>query len=98
MAYVPFDTWHLSLPHHVTGAFQAAILVPELRGCESEEVNMCVGFLRGTALGSSSVFHQLNPHGFLQPEVVGTYLPGTGNLGLGGLVWGWDSSLPRYHF
>ena len=34
-------------------------------------------------LSSSSFFHQLNPHWFLQPEVVGTYLPGTGTLGWG---------------
>ena len=39
---------------------------------------VCVGSLRGTAWGSRSFFPQLNPHYFLQPEVVGTYLPGTG--------------------
>ena len=36
--------------------------------------------LRGIAWGSRSFFHKLNPHWFLQPEVVGTYLPGTGTL------------------
>ena len=46
-------------------------------------VSPCVGSLRGTVWGSSSFFHRLNPHWFLQPEVVGTYLPGTGTLGWG---------------
>ena len=32
-----------------------------------------------------SVFHSLNPHWFSQPEVMGTYLPGTGTLGWGSL-------------
>ena len=41
----------------------------------------CVGSLTGTAYGSRSFFHRLNSHWFLQPEVVGTYLPGTGTLG-----------------
>ena len=41
----------------------------------------CVAFLRGVAWGSSSFFHHLNPRWFLQPKVVGTYIPGTGILG-----------------
>ena len=45
---------------------------------------------RGTAWDSSSFFHQLNPH-FLQPEVMGTYLPGTGNLGWRAWYWPWTS-------
>ena len=32
---------------------------------------------------AASLLHQLNPCWFLQPEVVGTYLPGTGTLGWG---------------
>ena len=40
-----------------------------------------MGSLSGTAWGSRSFFHQLNSQWFLQPEVVGTYLPGTGTLG-----------------
>ena len=43
---------------------------------------MC-GFPKRNCLGSSSFFHQLNPHWFSQPEVVGTYLPGTGTMGWG---------------
>ena len=43
----------------------------------------CVGSLRRTALGPQKFFHRLNPHWFLQPEVVGTYLPATGTLGRG---------------
>ena len=54
----------------------------------------CVGSLRGTAWGSSSFFHWLNSSCFLQPEVGGTYLPGTGTLGWWGLVWDWDSLIP----
>ena len=42
-----------------------------------------MGFLRGTAWGSKSFVHQLNPRWVWQPEVVGTYLPGTGTLGWG---------------
>ena len=34
-------------------------------------------------LESSSFFYLLNPHWFLQPEVMGTYLPGIGSLGWG---------------
>ena len=64
----------------------------------SEEVSLspCVGSLRGTACDSRNFFHWLRPHWFLQPDVVGTYLSCTENLGWGGLLWGWDSSLPRY--
>ena len=39
--------------------------------------------LRGTAWGSRSFFHLLNPSWILQLQVVGTYLPGTGALGWG---------------
>ena len=80
-----------------TGAFQAATPVLELRGRESVLVSPCVGSLRGTAWGSSSFSHWLNPCWFLQPGVEGTYLPGTGGPGVG-LVWGtWcgNSSLLR---
>ena len=66
-----------------TGAFQAATQVLELRGSESEQVSLCIGSLRVTAWDFNSFFHQLNPCWFLQPEVVGTYLPGTGTLGWG---------------
>ena len=62
---------------------------------ESEKVSLCVISLRGTAWGSRISFLWLNPHCFLQPYILGTYLPGTGTLSWG-LVWGWDSSLLRY--
>ena len=39
-----------------------------------------MGSLKGTAWDSRTFFYQLNPCYFLQPEVVGTYLPGTGTL------------------
>ena len=38
---------------------------------------------RGIAGDSRNFFHRLNPHWFLQPEIVGTYLLGTGTLGWG---------------
>ena len=75
----------------------AATLVLELRGSESEYVSPCVGSLRGTAWGSNNFSHQPNPHWFLQPEVVGTYLPGTGTLGWGawcGVGTSWSSDIP----
>ena len=43
----------------------------------------CVGSLGGTAWGSTRFFYWLNPCWFLEPRVLGTYLPGTGNLGWG---------------
>ena len=90
IASARLDVRHFSFSLYTTGAFQAATLVLELRGSESEQVSSYVGSLRGTAWGSSSFFHQLNPHCFLQPEVMGTYLPGSGTL------WSCDSSLLRY--
>ena len=48
-----------------------------------------MGFLRGTSWGSRSLFHQLSPHWTLQSEVMGTYLPVTGTLGLGMGTWCW---------
>ena len=74
---------HLSFSLYATGAFHGAAPMLQLRGSESELVSLCVGALRGTAWGSRSFFHQLNPHWLLQSEVVGTYLPGTGTLGWG---------------
>ena len=91
MASAHLDARNLSLPLHATVAPQASTLA--LEGV-SLNMNLCVGSLRGTTWGSRSFFHRLNLCWFLQPEVVGTYLPGTGT-GLGGLVWGWDSLLPR---
>ena len=41
------------------------------------------GFFKGNSWDSSRFFHQLNLCQFLQPEIVGTYLPGTGTLGWG---------------
>ena len=43
------------------------------------------GFFKRDCVGSRSFFHQLNSHWFLQPEVMGTYLPDTGTLGWGAL-------------
>ena len=46
-------------------------------------VSLLATLLRWTAWDSRSFFHQLNPCWFLQPEVMGTYLPGTGTLDWG---------------
>ena len=81
MASVCLDARHFSLSLYATCIFQAAVPVLELRGSKSELVSPCVGSLRGTAWGSRSFFHRLNPCWFLQTEIVGTYLPGTGSLG-----------------
>ena len=82
MASADLDARHFSFSLCATGVVQAATLVLELRGSESEyRVSPCVSSLRGTAWDSSSFFYQLNPRWFLQLEVMGTYLPGTGTLG-----------------
>ena len=55
-------------------------------------VSLCMGPLRGTARESIvSVFHSLNPHWFLQPEVTATSLPDTGSLGW--VAWCWAGTL-----
>ena len=56
--------------------------------------SVCGSFKRN-CLGLQHFFHWLNPHWFLQPEIVGLYLPGTGTLGWGdwygaGTPWSWD--------
>ena len=66
------------------------------RGSESAYMSPYVGYLRGTALDSRSVFRRLNTCWFLQPEVMGTYILGTGTLGWQAL-WGWNSLFPRHH-
>ena len=64
----------------------------ELRESESELVSLCAGPLRGTAWESSSFSCHLNLHWFSWPELMGTYLPGTGTL-----AWGPDVELgPHY--
>ena len=57
MASAHLDAKHFSFSLYVTGAFQAATPVLELRGSESEQVSLCVGSLRGTAWGSRSFFY-----------------------------------------
>ena len=72
-------------------------LLPQCWSSEGVSLSKSVcGFFKRNFLDSRSFFHCFNPCWFLQPEVMGTYLPGTGTLGWGGLVWGWDSLLPRY--
>ena len=75
------DARHFNSSLCATVVFQAATPVLELRRSESEQVSPCVGSLRGIAWGYRNFFCQLSPYRFLQQEVVGTYLPGTGILG-----------------
>ena len=52
-------------------------------GAQNEWVGVCAsvcGFFKRDCLGLQSFFHCFNPHWFLPPEVMGTYLPGTGTL------------------
>ena len=83
IASAHLDARHFSFPLCVICAFRAATPVLELRGSKSEWVSLCVESFRGSAWGSRSFFHQLNSCWFLQPEIVGTYLPGPGTLGWG---------------
>ena len=43
------------------------------------------GLLCGKSWESCNFFHCTNPHWFLHPEVMGTYLPGSGTLGI--VIW-----------
>ena len=76
MASAHLDARHFSFSLYTIGAFQAATLLLELRGGESEKVNLYVGSSGESAGGSNSSFHDY----FLQPDVVGICLPGTGSL------------------
>ena len=49
MASAYSDARHFILSLYTTGAFQAATLVLELKGNESEQLSPRVGSLRGTA-------------------------------------------------
>ena len=64
-----------------TGALPAVVLVLKPRQCDKS----MVGPLWGYSWESCSFFHRFSPHCFLQPEVVGTHLIGTGTLGW--VVW-----------
>ena len=77
-----------SVPPHIVGVvdWKASPLVPFnlLPWCWSSEgmnLSKFVGSLRGTAWDSRSFFYLHNAHWFL-PEVIGTYSPGSGTLGL----------------
>ena len=66
---------------HATGVLPAVALVRNPRGggfCMSPKSI-------SSPLRGHSFFHHPNPHWFLQPEVMGTFLPGTGTLGW--VVW-----------
>ena len=67
-------------------------LLPHYWNSEGVSLSLCVSSLGGTAKDSRSFCHLLNPHWFLQPEVMGTYLlilepwAGGPGVGLGPLV------------
>ena len=92
--FFPVCHWYLSSPYPGTGAQR-----------EYVRVSLYVGSLRRTAWDSRIFFHWLNPYWFLQPEVMETYLPGTGTLGWrawcgAGTPHSWDSPpefLPTTH-
>ena len=73
------NTGQFSFSSYASGAFQAAAPVLEFRGSKSMHCPFkrnCLGFQE------PSVSFSLNPHWYLEPEVIRTPLPGTGNLGL----------------
>ena len=61
--------WYLSSCYPSTGAQKEWVCVSPQEGS-----------VRGTAWYSKRFFHQFNPQWFLQSEVMGTYLHGTGTL------------------
>ena len=64
--------------------FMPLLHFKSLPWCWSTKVslyNSVCEFFSGNAWDSSNFFHPPNPDWFLQPEVVGTYLPGPGTLG-----------------
>ena len=71
-------------------------LLPQCWSSEGVSLSKFIcGFFNENAWDSRIFFHQLNPHWFLHPEIVGTYLPGTGTLGWGawcgaGAPCSWD--------
>ena len=63
-------------------------------------LSLCVGTLRETAWDSRSFFHQPNLCWFLQPEVMGTYLPGIGTMDWGAWHVAWipcSQDIPPEH-
>ena len=71
-------------------------LLPWCWSSEIMSLNKSVcDLVKRNCLGHRSFFHWLNPCWFLQPEVMGTYLPGSGTLGWGawcgaGTPGSWD--------
>ena len=71
------DPRHFSSSLYATGVFQAAIPVLELLG------SLCGFFWRNCLVLQKFLPLTQSLLVLLQPEVVGTYLPGTGKLGWG---------------
>ena len=86
-----------SVPPHVSLApFK---LLPQCWSSEGVSLSksMCGPFKNCLRLQNPSISLSHNPWCFLQPKVMGSSLHGTGTLGLGGLVWGWDPSIFEGH-
>ena len=72
LRFLPICHWCLSSCYSGAGAQR-----------EWVRISLCTDSLRGTAWDFRIFFHRLNTHWFLQPEVMGTYLLGTGTV-----IWG----------
>ena len=70
---------------YAAGALPAVALVLNPRGGGSAYVLSPCRPFNWSLLNTGSFFCRPNPHWFLQPEVMGIYLPGTGTLGC--VVW-----------
>ena len=75
---LPIEATHFSSSLYAAAASHAAILVLELREVSLSK-SVC-GYFKGNFLGLQNLLPPILPHYFLQPEVMGTYLPGTGTL------------------
>ena len=94
MVFARLSVWEEAVPYLLLWC-QTLHLLPVCHWClsscypgtgaqrERVWISPCVGSSRGTAWDSRSFFYQLYPCWFLQPEVMGTYHPGTGTLGCG---------------
>ena len=76
----------LDARHVISSSCMPLVPIKLLPWCwSSEEVSLSKSMcgLRGTSWDSRNLFYWLNPCCVLQPNVMGTYLPGTGTMGWG---------------
>ena len=80
---------------YATSALPTVALVLNPREGESAEVLSPCGPFKRSLLKIQQFLPCRNPHWFVQPEIMGIYLPGAGTLGC--VVWpGVVSLLPKY--